>query len=193
MSLRTKFPTTEEKRELTKQLFKKHEEAFKILGVDKPLFIPKMNYYYQPLNCRVVGFFDSEMSDAKDIYVEFVDRYHRPEDAMRRLYKWTFDSDYKTNLEQDTSDKRFVKYIVPVKDFVLIEQSVTELDLPWKEDSSDPIIEKPIEKTVTTNVEKRLSDLPFSEMTIKDFIAILHRKPMSEKPWLNEIINQLNK
>ena len=190
MSLRTKFPTTEEKRELSKKLFKKHEPIFKEIGLEDPLFIPKMNYYHKSLNCRVVGFFESELKFGRDIYVEYVDRYHKPEDPLRRLYKWAFSNPEK--LEKDDSDKRFIKYLVPVTDFVLIKQSVPELDLPWKDDPNDPIIEKPIEKTVTASVEKRLSDMPISEMTVKDLVAILHRKPISEKDWLNEIIKQIN-
>jgi hypothetical protein len=154
-----------------------------------------MNYYYQPLNCRVVGFFDSELSVGKDIYVEFVDRFHSPEDPQRRLYHWKYDPNYPISLEQDTSDKRFVKYLVPVKEFHLIEESVMELDLPWKDEAPNLTMKKAVKKeeTTTKNVEKSLGDLPFSDMTIKDFIAILHRKPMSDKPWLNDIINQLNK
>ena len=96
--IRTHVPTTEEKRELTKTLFKKHIAIFKKLGIEEPLFIPKMNYYNQSLNCRVVGFFDSELKHGKDIYVEFVDRYHEPEDIERRLYHWKYDPQYKENL-----------------------------------------------------------------------------------------------
>lgn len=188
MSLRTKFPTTEEKRELTKKLFKKHEPILKGLGVTDPLFIPKMNYYYQPLNCRVVGFFDSELSVGKDIYVEFVDRYHSPEDAHRRLYHWKYDPNYPMSLEQDTSDKRFVKYLVPVTEFRLVEESV--LELPWKEDVNEPTLPKKEQKKT---VENSLNDMPVSDMTVRDLFAILHRKPISQKAWLNELINDLNK
>jgi hypothetical protein len=136
----------------------------------------------------VVGFFESELKFGKDIYVEFVDRYHAPEDPLRRLYIWKYVN--AEHLDTDESDKRFVKYLVPVKDFVLIKQSVPELDLPWKDDPSEPTLKLPEEKKVT--VEKTLSDLPISEMTIKDIVAILHRKPVSDKQWLNELIKQIN-
>lgn len=175
LGLRTKFPTTEEKKEIAKVLFEKHKSIFDKLGIEDPLFIPKMNYYYQPLNCRVVGFFDSELKHGKDIYVEFVDRYHVPEDVERRLYRWTYDPQYKETLEQDEdAEKKFVKYLVPVTDFVYIENEL-------------------IPETIETKVEKLLTDSPMSEMSIKDFFAILHRKPISEKEWLNELIRELNK
>lgn len=192
MSLRTKFPTTEEKRELSKKLFEKHKPVLDSLSVENPLFIPKMNYHYKPLNCRVVGFFESELKFGKDIYVEFVDRYHTPEDPLRRLYVWKFSNI--EDLEKDDTDKRFVKYLVPVTDFVLIGESVPDFDVPWKNEPSEPTLPNPNEKTSAkeTTVDKRLSDLPIGEMTIRDIVAILHRKPVSSKDWLNELIKQIN-
>lgn len=192
MSLRTKFPTTEEKRELSKKLFEKHKPILEQLSIEDPLFIPKMNYYSKPLNCRVVGFFESELKFGKDIYVEFVDRYHQPEDPLRRLYVWKFRDP--ENLEKDEADERFTKYLVPVTDFVLIGESVPDLDLPWKDADEDSRIVLPVEpkSAKQPSVDNKLSDLPIGEMTIRDIVAILHRKPVSSKDWLNELIKQIN-
>jgi hypothetical protein len=33
-----------------------------------------------------------------------------------------------------------------------------------------------------------MSDAPYSEMTIRDYYAIQTGKPVSAKPWLNELI-----
>ena len=192
MSLRTKFPTTEEKRDLSKKLFEKHKPVLEKLSVVDPLFLPKMNYYSKPLNCRVVGFFESELKFGKDIYVEFVDRYHQPEDPLRRLYLWKFSNP--EELEKDETDDRFTKYLVPVTDFVLIGESVPDLDLPWKDADEDSRIVLPVEpkSAKQLSVDNKLSDLPIGEMTIRDIVAILHRKPVSSKDWLNELIKQIN-
>lgn len=177
MTLRTQPLSAEEKKEIISTLFLKHKPVFEHLNIENPLFIPKMNYYNQELNCRVVGFFDSELKHAKDIYIEFVDRTFLSEDAERRLYKWTFDPDYKTTVTQEYDEvKKFTKYLIPVTKFILID--------------IEPL--KKHNKPIDINVDKNHNDLPISELTIKDIFAILHKVPVSNKQWLNILIKQLN-
>jgi hypothetical protein len=41
------------------------------------------------------------------------------------------------------------------------------------------------------NSQPVVEDAPYSEMTIRDYIAIHTGKPVSSKGWLNELIKQI--
>ena len=41
---------------------------------------------------------------------------------------------------------------------------------------------------VTSNTPQMYEDAPYSEMTIRDYMAIQTGKPVSNKAWLNELV-----
>lgn len=186
MSLRTKTPTSDDKYIATEDLRKKHEILWKSLGVADALFIPKMNYYYSPLDTRVVSFFESELRKGRDIYIEFVDRYFNPEDKERRLYKWEYNPDWEIALEKEVvEEKGFTKYLVKVSEFSLVMDEALNID-------EDKTALKKVWEIMNTpiNTEDTITDLPLTELTFRDIYSIIHNKPCSNKEWINRFIKE---
>ncbi len=119
---------------------------------------------------RVVSFFPSEIERGEDIYTEFVSRDYDSEDETRTLYKWKYNPHYKSEyrVTEPHSANHTIRYIIPVEELIVVENtsdSFDEFDMP------DPD-----------------TDLPISQLTIRDLAAIMTGKPVSMKPWLNEIV-----
>lgn len=151
-------------RELREELRKYHEE---FLPKDA-IFVPKMAYKPSGKNELFISFFPSELKKGVDLYVEFTSREFLPEDPNRKLYKWKFNPHYEQEYEKTSQDTDF-RYLVPVQELTVINtvsKVAMEFELP------DPD-----------------TDLPIDQLTIRDLTAILLKKPVSRKKWLNEIIN----
>lgn len=162
-----KIPLT--KADKIEALKETHLPAFKKLGIQDPLFIPKM-FFGEP---KVFYLFPSELKHGKDIYTEAVSKEYESEDPSRTLYKWKFNP----NFETDYPKKAFghqtdMMCIVPFTELTVIETH------------EDDDIAKEFDLSKLSGVE----DLPISQMTIRDFTAIMTGKPVSLKGWLNEII-----
>ena len=69
-------------------------------------------------------------------------------------------------------------------------------------DENEELVEEPVKKEIKKEVKKEnfiipppppvlppVNDAPYSEMTIRDFYAIHTNKPVSNKQWLNDLIN----
>lgn len=145
-----------------------HKPLLSKLGVSNPNYCPKMAYFDQ--GERVVSFFPSEIERGEDIYTEFVSRDYDSEDETRTLYKWKYNPHYKSEyrVTEPHSANHTIRYIIPVEELIVVENtgdSFDEFDMP------DPD-----------------TDLPISQLTIRDLAAIMTGKPVSMKPWLNEIV-----
>jgi hypothetical protein len=127
-----------------------------------------------------MGFFKSELSKGEDIYTEYVSIALDSEDPTRTLYKWSYNSFYDEEYETtDANANGHVRYLIPVSELIKI---------------------KPETKTETKNTETQGlfpdfddlmdSDLdaPLSSLTVRDLAAILLKKPVSNKKWLNDLI-----
>lgn len=167
----------EDKREKLKRLREFHQSTFDDLGVPDAVFIPKMAYKPYGKTDMHIGLFTNEINKGEDIFVEFCSRDNDPEYEDRGLYRWKFnphfDEEYsKTEPNEKTGHYR---YLIPVEELVkvksYIQKEEKELDL---EDLPDPNV-----------------DLPLDQMTIRDLAAILLKKPISKRPWLNEIIKSV--
>lgn len=175
MSLSTKS-TTVNRQEKTEELVKHHQWKFDLLQEDNPLFIPKCAYPPKGKSELHVGFFPSEMKKGKDIYTEFTSIDLDPEDPERMLYKWRYNPHYEEEYEKtEPAANGHFRYLVPISELVKIEfdvQDNTETGVfPNFEEIMDPDLDSPI-----------------SQLTIRDVAAILLKKPVSHKAWLNEII-----
>lgn len=177
----------EKKREKILSLMHYHKPLFKKENVLNPKFIPRLCYPYKEK--KVVSFYPKELYGGVDIYIEFCDRDYVPEDSERTLWKWVYNPDYSTEYELSdphpaTKDRR---YIIPVNDLI----NVTEL---YKELEKVPIILSEaatlqhIEDTMIAENMGTGSDIPYDALTLRDYAAIQWKKPVSYKPWLNELI-----
>jgi hypothetical protein len=165
-----------DKRGKIKLLEKKHQQLFKADGLNgPPKFIPRMAYYHE--GERIVSLYPSELSGGENIYTEFVSKEYYPEDKDRKLYKWIFNADWQT--EYKTSDPHPVtgdkRYFIPVDELVDVEEYHRSRKSP------DPIDDFDSEPAAG-------SDVPYADMTLRDYAAIHLQKPCSHKKWLNDII-----
>lgn len=147
------------------KLREKHEKEFEKLGVIDALYIPKMIFGTPP---RLL-FFRSEIEQGKDIYTEKVSQDYDILDEERALYKWKFNPNYKDEL----ATKPFgddVMYYIPFSAFkkININKEASKFEIP------DPN-----------------SDAPIEELMIRDLAAILWKKPVSQKGWLNDLVKQI--
>jgi hypothetical protein len=173
MSLTTK-PTIN-RQEKTEELYAFHEWKFKLLGEDSPVFIPKCAYVPKFMSEQHIGFFLSEIKKGKDIYTEFTSIDLDPEDPTRTLYKWRFNPHYEEEYEKtEPGANGHYRYLVPVSELIKIEmeQAVEVSEFPDFDEIMDPDL-----------------DAPLSQITMRDLAAIMLKKPVSNKKWLNDIIN----
>jgi hypothetical protein len=67
---------------------------------------------------------------------------------------------------------------VPVNELLIIKSYVVDNKPEVKFDSFKSDFEKDI-----------LDDMSIKDMSIRDFYAVLHNKPVSQKSWLNKLIS----
>lgn len=165
----------EDKREKLKKLREYHQPTLNELGIPDAEFIPKMAYRPYGKTEKHIAFFASEISKGEDIYVEFTSKDLVPEDPERRLYKWRFNPHFEEEYEKTEPNPTtgHCRYLVPVEELTIVKVNKKEegqVAIKFELPNSD-------------------NDLPLDQMTIRDLAAILLKKPVSTKEWLNEIIN----
>lgn len=173
--------TPEERKERIALLYSHFDDFFRTINVKNPLFIPKMAYVPEGKDEKHVTFFTSELENAekfdapKDIYIEFADIEYQPEDSDRALYKWKFNPHWRTEYDVVTSKAGYERYAIPIN------------ELHFMTDDKKKQTQKPaqLEFDVTSILT---DDAPISDMSIRDLAAILLKKPVSKKSWLNELI-----
>jgi len=125
-----------------------------------------------------ITFFASEIERAeyydvpKNIYTEFISSEYIPEDPKRTLYKWVFNPHWRTEYDIiDATESIQERFMIPVSELRVV-QTITQ---PQKE-------------IKLTDLDLGPMDEPFNILTIRDLAAIMLKKPVSNKQWLNEII-----
>jgi hypothetical protein len=141
-----------------------------------------------------------EIYGGKDVYIEFCDRDYIPQDPERTLWKWIFNPEFMTEYPKSdphpTSGDQM--YLIPISELVNISRlhyperplpqpTVAQLDISPKVESKEE--EVPTQPSLEP-VSESESDEPASNLTIRDYAAIHWMKPVSVKPWLNELINK---
>ena len=184
-----------ERKEKIANLYAYHIPTFEKLKVENPFFIPKVCYRDKNLGVKVISFFPSEVKRGTDIYVEFSTKDCDIEDPERILYKWKYNPYYSEEYQLSephnaTADRR---YLVPISELIAYKR-VSNNETPIGKESNPFSDLKPnLSTKVSDELEFELPnadlDLPFDQLTIRDLAAILLRKPVSMKLWLNEIIN----
>jgi hypothetical protein len=171
----------EERRERLKALKDFHQETFKSLGIADANFIPKLAYKYPGVTEKHVGFFPSEIGKGMDIYTELTSSDLLPEDPERTLYKWRFNPNYHEEYEALEKDST-VRYMIPVSELILVKNNAPEIiiDQKYKEPSK-------VKEFSFSNADE---DASMSDITIRDYAAIMWKKPISNKNWLNNLINK---
>lgn len=176
MSLSTKS-TSVNRQEKTEELIKFHDWKFKLIQEDNPLFIPKCAYVPKGKTEHFIGVFPSEVKKGRDIYTEFTSIDLEPEDQNRTLYKWRFNPHYDEEYEktENSGTAASYRYLIPVSELVKIEIEKEETPTTSMFPDFDEIMDPD-------------GDAPFNQITLRDLAAIMLKKPVSHKKWLNDII-----
>ena len=166
-------------RDRKKKLQEFHLALFKKEGATNPKFIPRLCYKHN--DEMVISFYPKEMYGGKDIYVEFCSRDFIPEDPERKLWKWYFNPEYEMEYEKSdphpaTGDRRA---IIPIDELIC----VNEIHNPKPEVKEE-------EEIFIPETEGADTDCPYNDMTLRDYVAIQWKKPVSHKKWLNELITK---
>lgn len=169
------------RKEKVSELILHHADLFKANYIDNPLYIPKCAYIPYDKDSLHMGFFPNELQKGEDIYTEFVSMHLEPEDSERTLYKWKYNPYYEDEYELTSSkSSSHERYLIPVSELIKIElpegQNNTEHESLFPDFNNDMMDPE--------------NDEPLSRMTIKDLAAILLKKPVSDKKWLNKIIEK---
>jgi hypothetical protein len=156
------------------ELRKFHQATFDALGKPNAEFIPKMAYIPKGMDELHIGFFASELSRGVDFFTEFVNKDLLPEDPKRQLYLWKYNPYWQTEYPEVQSGT-YIFSMVPVTELYKVDIPETKLDAQQASN----------EFNITS-----LNDAPISELTIRDLAAILLKKPISNKDFLNDIISK---
>lgn len=168
----------------TEELRKYHEEV--LSKYTNPYFVIKTAVRYKNQQCVV--FFKSELSKG-DVFLELVDTSLHPE-INRTLYRYPYNEFWES--EYETVENAQDKYYVPVEELHTV---------PTKEALSATVEKKKISfglnpnrsTTAKTEVSYQLGilDQPASSLTIRDLIAIIHRRPVSKNQELNDFLKNV--
>lgn len=170
----------EDKREKLKKLREFHQPVLDEYNVPDAVFLPKMAYKPYGKSEIHIAFFASEISKGEDVYVEFTNKENVPEDPERKLYKWKFNPHFEAEYEKTEPNAvtGHCRYLVPVMELI----NIVSKKAPMVATKKAPPLEMPIQDPN--------EDAPFNQLTIRDLAALLLRKPVSHKDWLNEVITK---
>ncbi len=175
-TIEAKSESSESRFAKVKELRKFHQSTLDAIGASSAEFIPKMAYVPKGMHEMHIGFFPSELTRGVDIFTEFVNKDLQPEDKSRQLYMWKHNP-YWENEYPQVNNGSYTWCMVPVSELYKIDLSVSDFkDTPKAKLSDFEIAE--------------LNDAPISELSIRDLAAILLKKPISNKQFLNDIISK---
>ena len=137
----------------------------------------------------------------------------------RQLFKYKanpfYAEEYDTKEGSNFKGEPYTLYTVPLSELVAVLNDGTEItyalyekrkDEPKKEDTlpklqsslalfpnfEEEFPAKPTNMSLDEVYNIEIGDAPLSEITIRDLAAIMLIKPVSARPWLNELIKQTN-
>lgn len=155
-----------------------------------------------------IEFYDN-VTDNKGVIVDF-----KPFHEDRLLCKYRVNPHYaeeyeqKENINQKTGEP-YTTYTIPLSELIAVTPDGREMAYPMYEKTKEVVVEEAdlsiprLQQTLSVfpNFEEEfpsvkeekalvVRDAPLSEITIKDLAAIMLMKPVSDRPWLNELIKQ---
>jgi len=173
LSLKEKKPDAKTK---VSELREYHQPTFDALGIPDAYFYPKLAYRPKGKDELHISLFPSELRKGTDIYTEFVSTDYVLQDSERTLWRLHFNPHWEEEYDTTDTTESAIRYLIPVSELVKVKAPA---------------------KTVATRAGvavtefedfSNLLDCPVSEMTVRDLAAILLKKPVSNKSWLNDLV-----
>ena len=129
---------------------------------------------------EVVYIYPSEFKRDKGCFIELVTNMNNPLDPDRRVYRIPPNNCFEDEYEMTAKES----FMVPIEELRCVYPDFAITDQPL-------YVETPKFKPEAVKPQSN-EDAPYSEMTIRDFYAIHTGKPVSTKPWLNDLIKSSN-
>lgn len=202
--------TSDSRRKLAEEDYRNfHKDLIADLGISRGEFQIKTPFYYR--GRLVVGIYESEYRRENGFYFELVDSNYQPISQQRTVYfipfNPFFDQEYEMNSRQSC--------LVPVEELREVNprsvaisgpsamtaankySGLSSVDPSGRVFTTNPngsaaVASTPVKNTPSAppweSVAEKNEDAPYSEMTIRDYVAIHTGKPVSLKSWLNELI-----
>ena len=208
------------RKEKEREFYMQHMDAFKAIGLADPFFTIKTAFFKKGKFGKQCQFFEWELKKGEDIYIEFYENVYDgagkntdivPGIEDRQLFKLKFNpfynEEYDVTETVDADGKVDRKYLVSLGEMVAVLPSGQEisyslyekrkedakLEVPQLQKSLSlfPDFEQEFAPTVEAEISnEEIADAPLSEITIRDLAAIMLLKPVSARPWLNDLIKQ---
>ena len=175
-----------------------HKDLIRDLGISTQDFNMKMPFYDKH-GRYVVGVFGSEFKKDKGFFFELVTRDLDPLYSDRKVYRIVRNDNHEEEFEMTEKGS----FLVPVDELRLVNAQSVAISKGGAVFSNDKIFEKqslqelvqqtPAEVKPITISQREITntDAPYAEMTIRDYIAIHTGKPVSLKPWINDLLQKL--
>lgn len=209
--------TTEERKIKKAELYKMYSDYFTANKIN-PYFITKtIRKEGNGEQYTAASFFENEFNVTEkygEVYVVNVNwRDMSPSKSDDfSLYKWTYNpywNDPSEGYEKiviNSNGNTFTKYAIPIEEFTVVGKGVEfwksfgpkkEPELPLFDMSSISGVKpkhEPIEASTAFSeaIEDEGMDTLVSKLTAKDLYALVHRKPISSIPDINQFINREN-
>ena len=208
------------RKEKEREFYMQHMETFKAIGLADPFFTIKTAFFKKGKFGKQCQFFEWELKKGEDIYIEFYENVYDgsgkntdivPGMEGRPLFKLKYNpfyhEEYDVTETVDADGKVDRKYLVSLSEMVAVLPSGQEISYSLYEKRKEeaklevPQLQKSLsifpdfEQEFAPKVEMEISneeiaDAPLSEITIRDLAAIMLLKPVSARPWLNDLIKQ---
>jgi hypothetical protein len=196
------------KKQKLDQVREYHGTLIRELGISPLDFNMKMPFYDRH-GRYVVGIFGSEFKKDKGFFFELVTRDLEPLETDRKVYRITRNDNFEEEYEMNEKGS----FLVPVDELRIVNPASVAISkgaavfsndkIFGKQPVQQPVQQKPVQQTApapqpttqfipvnNAQLEAKI-DAPYSEMTIRDYMAIHTGKPVSLKPWLNDLLQKL--
>jgi hypothetical protein len=169
----------------TESLKKYHEEVLQ--KYNNVYFVIKTSVRYKNQQCVV--FFKSELSKG-DVFLELVDTSLNP-DINRTLYRHPYNEFWAS--EYETVENTTDKYYVPVEELhtVPTKEVISQVVEVKKKISFDLNPNRSTTAKTEVSYQPEILDQPASFLTVRDLVAIIHRRPVSKNQELNDFLKNV--
>ena len=159
-----------------------HKDLINDLGIS-PLDFNMKKSFYNSNGIEVVGIFGSEFRKEKGFFFELISSDLDPIDPERKVYRVPPNTCYEEEYELNQKNS----YNVPLEELRIVNPYSAAIS----KGGSSIIESAKKEEKIIVRIQKdlvTLEDVPYSEMTLRDYMAIHTGKPVSLKGWLNDLI-----
>ena len=126
----------------------------------------------------------------------------------RPLFKYKYNpyysEEYELKISTNSKGGEYSAYIVPMSELVCVNKGSKEIPYNIYEKEREQKPKEQIKLSLFPDFEQEFgakkesdfdltkeNDLSFTDITVKDFAAIMWKKPVSDKKWLNDLINNI--